>query len=79
MAHKQIVHDVPKQVGFFVLMYAKLRMLEFYYDCLDYYLNREDYELAQMDTDSIYFAVSYKEPPTSSLEGHPLLPLVKSG
>ena len=54
MAHKQIVHDVPKQVGFFVLMYAKLRMLEFYYDCLDYYLNREDYELAQMDTDSIY-------------------------
>ena len=47
MAHKQMVHDVPKQVGFFVLMYAKLRMLEFYYDCLDYYLNREDYELVK--------------------------------
>ena len=78
MAHKQIVHDIPKQVGFFVLMYAKLRMLEFYYDCLDYYLNREDYELVQMDTDSIYFAVSYKLS-TSSLESHPLLPLVKSG
>ena len=78
MAYKQIVHDVPKQVGFFVLMYAKLRMLEFYYDCLDYYLKREDYELVQMDTDSIYFAVSYKLS-TSSLESHPLLPLVKSG
>ena len=75
MAHKQMVHDVPKQVGFFVLMYAKLRMLEFYYDCLDYYLNREDYELAQMDTDSIYFAVSHKVE-TSGV--HPLLPLVKS-
>ena len=80
MAHKQMVHDVPKQVGFFVLMYAKLRMLEFYYDCLDYYLNREDYELAQMDTDSIYFAVSHNEPQNpKSLESHPLLPLVKSG
>ena len=80
MAHKQIVHDIPKQVGFFVLMYAKLRMLEFYYDCLDYYLNREDYELAQMDTDSIYFAVSYFHTvSTSSLDSHPLLPLVKSG
>ena len=78
MAHKQVVHDVPKQVGFFVLMYAKLRMLEFYYDCLDYYLNREDYELIQMDMDSIYFAVSYKLS-NENLESHPLLPLVKSG
>ena len=78
MPHKQVVHDVPKQVGFFVLMYAKLRMLEFYYDCLDYYLNREDYELVQMDTDSIYFAVSYKLS-NENLESHPLLPLVKSG
>ena len=84
MAHKQIVHDIPKQVGFFVLMYAKLRMLEFYYDCLDYYLNREDYELVQMDTDSIYFAVSYfhtsdSRTTSESLSSHPLLPLVKSG
>ena len=58
MAHKQFTHDIPKQLGFFVLQYAKLRMLEFYYDCLDNYMNREDYELCQMDTDSIYFATS---------------------
>ena len=38
---------------------AKLRMLQFYYDFLDYYLDRRDYKLIQMDTDSMYFALSY--------------------
>ena len=27
--------DTPIQIGFFILQYAKLRMLEFYYDCLN--------------------------------------------
>ena len=64
MAHKKVTHDIPKQLGFFVLQYAKLRMLEFYYDCLDYYMNRDDYELCQMDTDSIYllFLQNYLNP-----------------
>ena len=80
MAHKEFTHNIPKQLGFFVLQYAKLRMLEFYYDCLDYYMNREDYELCQMDTDSIYFAISLKLPDLQlNLESHPLIPLVKSG
>ena len=30
--------DTPIQIGFFILQYAKLRMLEFYYDCLNRYL-----------------------------------------
>ena len=76
MAHKKVTHDIPKQLGFFVLQYAKLRMLEFYYDCLDYYMNRDNYELCQMDTDSIYFAISSKLP-EPGLESHPLIPLVK--
>ena len=32
--------DTPIQIGFFILQYAKLRMLEFYYDCLNSYLKK---------------------------------------
>ena len=38
--------------------YAKLRMLQFYYDCLDTYLDCSDYEYCEMDTDSAYIAIS---------------------
>ena len=37
---------------------AKLRMLEFYYDFLDRYFDRRDFELIQMDTNSNYMAIS---------------------
>ena len=50
----------PFQVGIVVYQLAKLRMLQFYYDFLDHYLGRRDFELIQMDTDSRYFALSYK-------------------
>ena len=33
-------------------------MLEFYYDFLDRYFDRRDFELIQMDTDSNYMAIS---------------------
>ena len=33
-------------------------MLEFYYDFLDKYIDRRDFELIQMDTDSNYMAIS---------------------
>ena len=33
-------------------------MLQFYYEFLDFYLDRRDFELIQMDTDSMYFALS---------------------
>jgi len=33
-------------------------MLEFYYDFLDRYFDRRDFELTQMDTDSNYMAIS---------------------
>ena len=48
----------PFQVGIAVYQLAKLRMLEFYYDFLDKYFSREDFELIQMDTDSNYLAIS---------------------
>ena len=50
----------PFQVGIAVYQLAKLRMLEFYYDFLDRYLDRRDFELIQMDTDSNYLAISGK-------------------
>ena len=37
---------------------SQLRMLEFYYDFLDTYIDRTDFELIQMDTDSMYMALS---------------------
>ena len=37
---------------------AKLRMLELYYDFLDKYFSRQDFELCYMDTDSFYLTMS---------------------
>ena len=48
----------PFQIGIAVYQLAKLRMLEFYYDFLDRYVDRRDFELIQMDTDSNYIAIS---------------------
>ena len=50
--------DTPIQIGFFILQYAKLRMLEFYYDCLNSYLKKNSFELTQTDTDCIYMAIN---------------------
>ena len=54
----KITIDRPFQVGIVVYQLAKLRMLQFYYEFLDFYLERRDFELIQMDTDSMYFALS---------------------
>ena len=48
----------PNQCGIAVYQLTKLRMLEFYYDFLDKYFNRQDFELCYMDTDSFYLAMS---------------------
>jgi len=50
----------PFQIGIAVYQLAKLRLLEFYYDFLDKYVDRRDFELIQMDTDSKYTAISGK-------------------
>ena len=48
----------PYHCGIAVYQLAKLRMLEFYYDFLDKYFSRQDFELCYMDTDSFYLAMS---------------------
>ena len=55
---KTINLDLPIHLGVFILNYAKLWMLEFYYDCVDKYLFHEDFEYSEMDTDSAYMAIS---------------------
>ena len=46
------------QIGFFVYQYAKLRMLQFYFDFMDKYLDRSDFQYCEMDTDSAYIAIA---------------------
>ena len=57
---EKVTINRPFQIGIVVYQLAKLRMLKFYYDCLDYFVDRRDFELIQMDTDSLYFALSDK-------------------
>ena len=48
----------PFRIGITVYQLANLRMLEFYYDFLDVFIDRHEFELIQMDNDSNYLAIS---------------------
>ena len=52
---KDVKINRPFQVGIVIYRLAKLRMLQFYYDFLDNYIDRRHYKLIQMDTDSMFF------------------------
>ena len=58
MYKSKVMLDTPIQIGFFILQYVKLRMLEFYHDSLVKYLNPNSFELTEMDTDSMYTALN---------------------
>lgn len=45
-------------LGFSVYNYAKLRMLQFYYDFLAKYLDNDKFELLLMDTDSYFLSLA---------------------
>ncbi len=49
---------LPLQIGVAVYCPAKLRMLKFYQNFIDKYIDRTDFEICQMDTDSNYIACS---------------------
>ena len=55
---KKIKLNLPMQIGFFVYQYAKLRMLQFYFDFMDKYPDRSDFQYCEMDTDSAYIAIA---------------------
>ena len=53
-----IEHREPIIVGFFILQYAKRRMLELYYKLFEKVCDTDKYEELEMDTDSLYLALS---------------------
>ena len=57
--NKSVVkYTLPLHIGFFVYQYAKLHMLQFYYDIVDKYVERPLFQYCEMDTDSAYIALA---------------------
>ena len=57
--NKSVVkYTLPLHIGFFVYQYAKLRMLQFYYDSVNRYVERPLFQYCEMDTDSAYIALA---------------------
>ena len=57
----KIEHKEPIIVGFFILQYVKLRMLELYYNFFSKFCDVKKFEELEMDTDSLYLALAEKE------------------
>ena len=53
-----IEHREPIIVGFFILQYAKLRMLELYYNFFEKFCDVNKFEELEMDPDSLYLALA---------------------
>ena len=58
LVKSEIEHREPILVGFFNLQYAKLRMFELYYNFFKKFCDTDKYENFEMDTDSLYLALS---------------------
>ena len=50
--------DQPRQVGLMVYQLAKKELLSMYYDLIDKYIDRADFQLQLCDTDSLYISLS---------------------
>ena len=58
MSKKTVRYAMPVHVGFFVMQYAKMRMLQFYYDFINRYMERPLFQYCEMDTASAYLALA---------------------
>ena len=58
LVKSEIEHREPIIVGFFILQYAKLRLLELYYNFFKKFYDTDKYEELEMDTDSLYLTLS---------------------
>ena len=61
LAKAETEYREPIIVGFFILQYAKLRMLELYYNFYERFCDVNKIEELETDTDSLYLALSQKE------------------
>ena len=58
MSKRTVTYALPIHVGFFVLQYAKMRILQLYYDFINIYVERPLFQYCEMDTDSAYLALA---------------------
>jgi hypothetical protein len=49
---------MPIQIACSIYDDAKYQMSRFYYDCIDKYIDRQDFQYVEMDTDSAYMALT---------------------
>ena len=61
LAKAQIEHKEPIIVGFIILQYAKLRMLEMYYNFFARFFDVNNFEEVELYTNSLYLALAEKE------------------
>ena len=61
LAKAEIKHKEPIIVGFLILEYAKLRMLQLYYNFFTRFCDVNKFEELEMDKDSLYIALAEKE------------------
>ena len=61
LAKAEIEHRESSIVGFFILQYAKLRMLELSYNFFERFCDVNKFEELEKHTDSLYLALSEKE------------------
>ena len=61
LAKAQIEHKEPIIIGLFILQYAKMRVLELYYNFFTRFCDVNKFEELEMDTDLLYLAFSEKE------------------
>ncbi|EGZ13265.1 hypothetical protein PHYSODRAFT_335033 [Phytophthora sojae] len=62
MKKRKLNNKNPIHLSIAIYQLAKLRMLEFYYDCIDIYFDRLNFQYQEMDTDSGYIAFSCEKP-----------------
>ena len=60
LAKSKIEHREPIIIGFFILQYAKLRMLELFYNFFDRFCDVDKLEVLEMDTDSLFLALAHE-------------------
>ena len=60
LVNPEIEHRELKIVGFFILQYAEQRMLELFYNFFKTFCDTDKYEELEMDTDSLYLALTEK-------------------
>ena len=58
MNKKTVTYALPVHGGFFFMQYAKMRMLQLYYDLINRYLERPLFQYCEMDTVSAYLALA---------------------